>query len=89
MSKVFLVLQANEETRPIIDAIVLDNPGAVVSRQPAMVKIDAPDTLVVRRDTIEAQLARRFDLQEIHINLVSLSGHVQEDDDTLTLRWNG
>ncbi|MGH8517170.1 MAG: MmoB/DmpM family protein [Panacagrimonas sp.] len=89
MSNVFLVLQANEETRPIIDAIAQDNPRAVIVRQPAMVKIDAPDSLVIRRQTIEGHLARAFDLQELHINLVSLSGHVQEDDDELTLHWNG
>lgn len=89
MSTVFLVLQANEDTRPIVEAIVIDNPAAVVIRQPAMVKIDAPGRLVVRRDTIEQQLSRAFDLQELHINLVSLSGHVREDEDTLTLNWNG
>lgn len=89
MSTVFLVLQANEDTRPIVDAILIDNPAAVVVRQPAMVKIDAPDRLVIRRDTIQQQLAREFDLQELHINLISLSGHVREDDDTLTLNWNG
>jgi phenol hydroxylase P2 protein len=88
MSNVFLILQANEETRPIVDAIVIDNPKAVIDRQPAMIKIDAPERLVIRRETIEQQLSRAFDLQEIHINLVSLSGHVREDEDTLTLNWN-
>ena len=29
MSTVFLALQTNEETRPIIEAILQDNPGAV------------------------------------------------------------
>ena len=88
MSTVFIALQANEETRPIIEAIELDNPEAVVHRQPAMVKIDAEGRLVIRKATIEAQLGRDFDLQELHINLISLTGHVSEDDDTLTLSWN-
>lgn len=88
MSTVFIALQANEETRPIIDAIVIDNPEAVVNRQPAMVKIDAKGKLVVRRETIEEQLGRSFDLQELQINLITLSGNVDEDEDTLTLRWN-
>lgn len=87
MSTVFIALQANEETRPIIDAIETDNPNAVVSREPAMVKIDAEDRLVIRRKTIEENLGREFDLQEIHVNLITLSGHVEEDDDTLTLHW--
>jgi len=88
MSTVFIALQANEETRPIIDAIVADNPHAVVNRQPAMVKIDAPGELVIRKETIEAELGRDFDLQELQINLITLSGNVDEDDETLTLRWN-
>ncbi len=88
MSTVFIALQANEETRPIIEAIEIDNPQAVVHRQPAMVKIDAQGRLVIRRATIEEQLGRDFDLQEIHINLISLTGHVVEDDETLTLSWN-
>jgi len=88
MSTVFIALQTNEETRPIIDAIEIDNPKAVVNRQPAMVKIDAPDHLVIRRETIEEQLGRAFDLQELQINLITLSGNVDEDEDTLTLTWN-
>jgi hypothetical protein len=46
-------------------------PHAVVHRQPAMVKIDAEGTLVIRKSTIEEQVGRDFDLQELHINLIS------------------
>ncbi len=88
MSTVFIALQANEETRPIIDAIVIDNPDAVVNREPAMVKIDAPRRLTIRRETIEEQLGRAFDLQELQVNLITLSGNVSEDEDTLSLTWN-
>lgn len=87
MSTVFIALQANEETRPIIEAIEIDNPNAVVNRQPAMVKIDAPNRLVIRKETIEEQIGRAFDLQELHINLITLAGNVDEDDETLTLSW--
>lgn len=88
MSTVFIALQANEETRPIIEAIELDNPDAVVHREPAMVKIDAPGRLVIRRETIEEQLGRDFDLQEMQVNLITLSGNVDEDDDAFTLSWH-
>lgn len=87
MSTVFIALQSNEDTRPIIDAILADNPQAVANRQPAMVKIDAPDRMVIRRETIEENLGRAFDLQEIHVNLITIGGQVEEDDDTLTLHW--
>ncbi|HJV24543.1 MAG TPA: MmoB/DmpM family protein [Aromatoleum sp.] len=87
MSTVFIALQANEDTRPIIEAIEIDNPNATVNRQPAMVKIDAPNRLVIRKETIEEQIGRSFDLQELHINLITLGGNVSEDDDSLTLSW--
>ena len=88
MSTVFIALQANEETRAIIEAIVLDNPEAIVKREPAMVKINAPGHLVVNRETIESIVGRSFDLQEMHIHLITLSGNVDETDDSLTLTWN-
>ena len=88
MSTVFIALQANEDTRPIIEAITADNPQARLSEAPAMVKIDADGRLTVRRSSIEERIGRDFDLQELHINLISLSGNIDETDDELTLSWN-
>ncbi len=88
MSKVFIALQTNDDTRSIIQAILADNPHAIANEQPAMVKIDAEGSLVVRRSSIEELIGRDFDLQEIPINLISLTGHVDETDDELTLSWN-
>ena len=87
MSNVFIAFQTNEETRSIVDAILADNPTATVNRQPAMVKIDAPNQLVVRRSTVEEHMGRPFDLQELHINLITLTGHIDETDDEFTLSW--
>ncbi len=87
MSTVFIALQANEETRPIIEAIEIDNPEAVVNREPAMIKINAEGRLVIRRETIEEQMGRDFDMQELNVNLITLSGNVDEDEDALTLTW--
>lgn len=88
MSTVFIALQANEETRSLIDAIVLDNPSAQVRREPAMIRVEAPNRLVINRSTIEEQLGRDYDLQEINVNLITLSGNVDETEDALTLCWN-
>ena len=87
MSNVFIAFQRNEETRCIVDAIVADNPNATVNFQPAMVRIDAPDTMVTRRSTVAEQMGRDFDLQELHINLITLTGHIEETDDDFTLSW--
>ena len=87
MSNVFIAFQRNEETRCIVDAIVADNPQAVVNLQPAMVKVDVPDRMVIRRASVEEQIGRPFNLQELHINLITLTGHITETDDEFTLSW--
>ncbi len=83
--KVFIALQNNEEARPIIEAILEDNPDAVANYSPGMVKIDCEGRLVVKRETIEEKIGREFDLQEMHINLISLSGNVDEEEDEFVL----
>lgn len=87
MSNVFIAFQSNEDSRPLVDAIVADNPEAQVVYSPGLVKIDAPGRLVIRRETIEEQIGRPYDLQQLHINLVTLSGNIDEDDDEFTLSW--
>lgn len=88
MSNVFIAFQKNEDSRAIVNAIVADNPNAIVSDQPAMVKIDVPGHLVVRKSTIEEELGREFDLQEMQVHLITMSGNVDETDDEFTLTWH-
>ena len=52
-----------------------------------MVKIDVPGRLVIRRETIEELIGRPYDLQELQVNLITISGHLDETDDTFTLSW--
>lgn len=87
MSNVFIAFQDNEDSRPIIDAILADNSQAQAVHSPGLVKIDAPNHLTIRRASIEEQTGRPFDLQQIHLNLVTLTGHIDEDDDQFTLSW--
>ena len=87
MSTVFIAFQTNEDTRPIVESILADNPHAILDEQPAMVKINAEDKLVIRRESIEERIGRDFDLQELQVNLITISGHLDEDDDTFTLAW--
>jgi phenol/toluene 2-monooxygenase (NADH) P2/A2 len=87
-SHAFIAFQKNEESRCIVEAIVEDNPGAIVSDQPAMVKVDVPGRLVIKRETVEEKLGRAFDLQELQLHLITLSGHLDETDDEFTLSWN-
>ena len=87
MSTVFIAFQTNETSRFIVEAITEDNPTAVIDEQPAMVKVDVPDTMTIHRSTVEDKLGRRFDLQELHVHMITLSGHIDESDDEFTLSW--
>ncbi|MCZ4344214.1 MmoB/DmpM family protein [Sphingomonadaceae bacterium G21617-S1] len=85
---VSITLQNTDEGRAIINAISADNADATVNIYPSMTKIDCPDRLVVRRESIENQMGRSFDLQELQLSLISLAGNVDEDDDEFILAWN-
>lgn len=87
MSNVFIAFQANEDSRPIVEAILADNPAATAVHSPGLVKIDAPNRLTIKRETIEEHIGRPFDLQQIQVNLVTLTGYIDEDDDEFTLSW--
>jgi phenol hydroxylase P2 protein len=88
MANAFIAFQKSEETRCIVEAIVDDNPGAIVVDQPAMVKIDVPNRLVIKRATVEEKMGRDFDLQELQVYLITISGHLDETEDEFSLSWN-
>lgn len=82
-----LTLYHNDDARPIIDAILADNPGVRVLNMPGAVKIDHDDALVVKRASVEARLGRPWDPQEINLVLISMAGNLDEDDDQFTVSW--
>jgi phenol hydroxylase P2 protein len=86
--KVFIALQNTDDARPLVEAILEDNPSAELAEMPAMIKIDAPGRLVIRRETVSEKAGRDFDLMEIHLNLISLSGNIDESDDEFVLAWH-
>ncbi len=87
MSNVFIAFQTNEESRGIVEAILDDNSEATVNQQPAMVRVDSPGSLTINRTTVEEKLGRSFDLQELHVHLITLTGHIDETDEAFTLSW--
>jgi len=88
MSNAFIAFQKNDDSRCIIEAVLEDNPNAMVDDQPSMVKIDVPNRLVIKRETVEEKIGRSFDLQELQLHLITISGHLDETDDEFTLSWN-
>jgi phenol hydroxylase P2 protein len=82
-----LTLLHNDDARPIIEAILADNPNVRVLDMPGCVKLDRDDELVVNRASVEARLGRTWDPQEIHLVLVSMAGNLDEDDDRFAVGW--
>lgn len=88
MSNAFIAFQKNDDSRCIVEAILEDNPNAMVDDQPSMVKIDVPNRLVIKRETVTEKMGREFDLQELQLHLITISGNLDETDDEFTLTWN-
>lgn len=85
--EVSITLQDNDDARPIVDAIGEDNPNAKIHHMPGLVRIDCPERLSVLRESVEARIGREWDVQELHLSLVSLAGNLDEDDDEFVLSW--
>ncbi|MDN3399438.1 MmoB/DmpM family protein [Psychrobacter sp. APC 3426] len=88
MSKVYLALQDNDMSRYIVQAVEEDNPEVTVTYQPAMIRMECEDRLVINRETVEEKLGREWDVQELQLSLVTLGGNVEEEEDSLTLSWS-
>ncbi len=88
MSKVYLALQDNDISRYIVEAVEEDNPDVTIEYQPAMIRMEIADRLVIKRETVEEKLGQQWDIQELHLNLVTLGGNVDEDDEQFVLSWN-
>lgn len=83
-----ITLQNTDDARPIIEAILADNPGVQVLNMPGAVKLDRDKRIVVNRASVEERLGRDWDPQEIHLVLISMAGNLDEDDDYFALEWN-
>ena len=84
---VFIVFQDNDDSRSLAEAVMEDNPDAEMQHQPAMIRIQAEKRLVINRETMEEKLGRDWDVQEMLINVISIAGNVDEDDDHFILEW--
>jgi phenol hydroxylase P2 protein len=82
-----LTLYHNDDARPIIEAILADNPGVRVMNMPGAVKLDCEGPLVVNRASVEERMGRPWDVQEMHLVLISMAGNLDEDDDHFTVSW--
>jgi phenol hydroxylase P2 protein len=82
-----ITLLHNDDARPIIEAILADNPGVRVLNMPGAVKLDRDDELIVKRASVEERLGRSWEPQEIQLVLISMAGNLDEDDEYFKLSW--
>lgn len=87
-SLVYIAFQDNDNARYIVEAITQDNPHAEVQYQPAMIRVQAEQRLAINRATVEEKIGRPWDVQEMLIDVITLGGNVEEEDDRFTLHWN-
>lgn len=85
--KVFLALQAVDETRSIIEAIQEDNEGVEIDHQPAMIRLTANGKLTVRAETVSEKLGYDWTPQDLQMVVISFGGNVDETDEEFTLSW--
>jgi len=88
MSRVQIALQDNDDSRYIVAAIEQDNPTAVVHYEPAMIRIENEGSLTINRETVCEQMGMEWEVQALHLNLITLTGNIDEDDDYFTIMWN-
>lgn len=87
MARVQIAFQDNDESRYIVSAIKEDNPDSTIHYEPALIRIENEESLQINKATVEAHMGREWDVQSIHVNLVTLTGNIDEDDDYFKLAW--
>lgn len=79
------IIRAGDLVDPVIETAEIDNPGKEirVEDKNAYVRIQADGELILTRATLEAQVGRPFNMQELEINLASFAGQIQADEDRI------
>lgn len=84
-----VVIQESENNRPVIEAIEEDNPACTISHSPGLVRITAPQRIVITQETVEEKLGREWETHEFQMAIVSYFGNIQEwDDDEIVIAWD-
>lgn len=81
--------ESGEDVRRMVLAIEKDNPGCRIAHLPGLIKVSAPGRLIIRRATVERELAREWETHEFQLSIVSYYGHIGEyDDDEIVISWD-
>jgi phenol hydroxylase P2 protein len=88
MSIALLVMQDTEDGRAIVRAIQKDNDNVKVTPKPAMIQVEREKEIVIKAETVQEELGRDWDVEEMQIELVSIGGQIEETDDEITVYWD-
>ena len=88
MSIALLVMQDTEDGRAIVRAIQKDNDGVKVTPKPAMIQVEREKEIVIKAATVQDELGRDWDVEEMQLELVSIGGQIEETDDEITVYWD-
>jgi len=80
-------IQDTDTNRPVIDAIVEDNPGADTITMPGLVKIRREGGLHITRETVEKHVGGEWETSEIQLAIVSMSGNLDIEEDYIDIAW--
>ncbi|MGD9764815.1 MAG: MmoB/DmpM family protein [Candidatus Binatia bacterium] len=77
------VLRRGELAEAVAEAVRDDNPGkeVYIEEHASYVRIHTEDECIIRRETVEHMLGRRFEMQEIELNMSAFSGQIETGDD--------
>lgn len=79
------IIRAGDMVEPVIDTAEIDNPGKEirVSDKGAYIRIETDNELILTHQTLEEQMGRPFQMQELEINLASFAGQIQADEEQI------
>jgi toluene monooxygenase system protein D len=73
------VLRNSEMTQAIVEAMEEDNPSKtmLIADHNGYMRVEAEDGLILRRETVEAVLGRKFRMQELELIMSAFSGQIE------------
>lgn len=76
------VMRRGELAEAVVEAVREDNPEREVhiEEHSSYVRIHTENECIIRRETVERMLGRRFEMQEIELNMSAFSGQIETGD---------
>ena len=81
------LLRSGEMAQAIVEALAEDNPGKAltVADHSGYIRVEGPEGLVLRRETVTSILGRPFRMEELALTMTGFSGKIETTTDYV--RW--